>query len=335
MQLHQLRYVVTLAEEGQFVRAAARLHLAQPSISSAVRALEVELGATLFDRSRQGAVLTAAGEAFAPWARQALADCEAGVAAIDALAGLQRGRVTLGATPSLTTTVLPPVLAAFRRDHPGVELVVDEAGSGDLVRRLERSLVDFALIILPVAGSWLKTRPLGEEELVLAVPEGHPLSERASLSLADLRDVALVMFREGYDLREATLAACRRAGFQPTFAVEGLEMDGVLSMTAAGLGAAVVPSSVVRAGEGLRAVPFARRELVRQIGVAERRDRTTSQAVAALLGRVEAAVRAAGAGGARAGGAEGTGGGRQEPAGRSGSAKTGSRLSKKARTAST
>jgi DNA-binding transcriptional LysR family regulator len=317
VQLHQIRYVVTLAEEGQFVRAASRLHVAQPSISAAVRALEVELGAALFDRSRQGAVLTAAGEAFLPWARQVLADCDAGVAAVEALAGLERGRVTLGATPSLTTTFLPAVVAAFRRDHPAVDLLVDEAGSGDLVRSLERSLVDVALIILPVAGSWLETRPLGEEELVLAVPRHDPLAQREQLQLADLRDVPLVMFRNGYDLREATLAACRSAGFQPTFAVEGLEMDGVLAMAGAGVGAAVVPASVVPPDGPLRAVPFAGRELVRHIGVALRRDRTTSAAVRALIDRVEAAMTPD-----------------QDPdAGPS--LKDGGRFSKKARTAST
>ncbi|MDA8286727.1 MAG: LysR family transcriptional regulator [Actinomycetota bacterium] len=291
MQLHQLRYLVTLAEEGQFVRAASRLHVAQPSVSSAVRALEAELGANLFDRSRQGAILTAAGEAFLPWARQVLTDCDAGVAAVDALAGLERGRVTLGATPSLTTTVLPPVLAAFRTAYPGVELVVDEAGSGDLVRRLERSLVDFALIVLPVSAASLQARPLGEEELVVAVPAGHPLSLRQALEVSDLRDVPLVMFRDGYDLREATLDACRHAGFQPSFAVEGLEMDGVLAMAGAGLGAAVLPASVVPPGGSLRAVRFARRELVRHIGVAQRRDRTTSRAMEALLERVEVGMR--------------------------------------------
>ncbi len=295
MQLHQLRYVVTLAEEHQFVRAAARLHVAQPSISAAVRALEAELGAPLFDRSRQGAALTAAGEAFVPWARQVLADCDAGVAAVEALGGLQRGRVTLGATPSLTTTLLPGVLAGFRRDHPGVDLVVPETGSGDLVVSLERGLVDVALIILPVAGSWLETRPLGEEELVVAVPAGHPLAGRDVLELADLRDVPLVMFRSGYDLREVTLAACRGAGFQPVFAVEGLEMDGVLAMAGAGLGAAVVPASVVSPGGPLRAVPFAGRELVRRVGVALRRDRTTSVAVAALVERIEEAMTGSGA----------------------------------------
>ncbi len=337
MQLHQLRYVVALAEEGQFVKAAGRLRVAQPSISAAVRALEVELGATLFDRSRHGALPTAAGEAFLPWARQALADCDAGVAAVEALGGLQRGRVTLGATPSLTTTLLPAVVADFRRAHPGVELVVDEAGSGDLVVRLEDNLVDVALIILPVAGSWLDTRVIGEEELVLAVPAGHELAHRDEVAVAELREVALVMFRVGYDLREVTLAACRSAGFRPAFAVEGLEMDGVLAMAAAGVGAAVVPASALPAAGGLVAVPFAGRELTRRIGVARRRDRTVSSAVGALVERIEAHL---GAGHPPAG--QRSAGSAPAPAGRRGperspqplGAKTAGRPSPKARTAS-
>lgn len=331
VQLHQLRYVVALAEEGQFVKAAARLRVAQPSISAAVRALEVELGATLFDRSRHGALPTAAGEVFVPWARQVLADCDAGAAAVAALAGLQRGRVTLGATPSLTTTVLPSVVAGFRRAHPGVDLVVEEAGSGDLVGLLENSLVDVALVVLPVAGSWLETRYLGEEELVLAVPLGHDLAERSQVRIEDLADVPLVMFRSGYDLREATLAACRRAGFQPTFAIEGLEMDGVLAMAGAGVGAAVVPASVVAADAALVSVPFADRELLRHIGVARRQDRTISAAASALVTGIEAALGAGprpAAAGVPAGPAPTVG----TP--QSGSAKTGGRLSKKARTAS-
>src|ERR1700746_2639416 len=122
VQLHQLRYVVTVAEEGRFTRAAARLHVAQPSVSSAISALEHELGAPLFHRARNEVVLTGPGEAFLPWARQVLADCEAGAAAVRALMGLRRGRLSLGATPSLTTNLLPPVLAGFHADHPGLEL---------------------------------------------------------------------------------------------------------------------------------------------------------------------------------------------------------------------
>src|SRR5215469_7324693 len=124
MQLHQLRYVVCVAEERRFTRAAARLHVAQPSVSSAVAALEQELGAPLFHRDRSQVTLTGAGEVFLPWARQVLADCEAGAAAVRDLLGLQRGRLVLGATPSLTTNLLPPVLASFHTAHPGLELTV-------------------------------------------------------------------------------------------------------------------------------------------------------------------------------------------------------------------
>src|SRR5581483_4204023 len=133
VQLHQLRYVVCVAEERRFTRAAAKLHVAQPSVSSAVAALEQELGAALFHRDRSEVTLTGAGEVFVPWARQVLADCEAGTAAVRDLMGLQRGRLVLGATPSLTTNLLPPVLAGFHLEHPGVELTVHEAGSQDLV----------------------------------------------------------------------------------------------------------------------------------------------------------------------------------------------------------
>ncbi len=93
MQLHQLRYMVCVAEERRFTRAAARLHVAQPSVSSAISALEQELGAPLFHRARSEVVLTGAGEAFLPWARQVLADCEAGAAAVRDLMGLRRGRL--------------------------------------------------------------------------------------------------------------------------------------------------------------------------------------------------------------------------------------------------
>src|SRR6516165_12279621 len=108
VQLHQLRYAVCVAEERRFTKAAARLHVAQPSVSSAVAALEQELGAPLFYRERSEVSLTGAGEVFLPWARQVLADCEAGAAAVRDLLGLEKGRLVLGATPSLASNLLPP-----------------------------------------------------------------------------------------------------------------------------------------------------------------------------------------------------------------------------------
>jgi len=283
MQLHQLRYVVAVAEERRFTRAAARLHVAQPSISSAVAALEHELGAALFHRDRAEVRLTGAGEVFLPWARQVLADCEAGAAAVRDLLGLRRGRLVLGATPSLTTNLLPEVLASFHAAHPGLELVLHEAGSQDLVDRLEKGEMDLAVVILPVDRPTVSAVELLEEELVLAVDRNHPLVSRSSIRVADLEQVPLVMFKDGYDLRDATLAACRQAGFAPSMAMQGLEMDGALALVAAGVAAAVVPESVVAPSGPLRAVRFRGGVLKRTVGLASRKDRPFSPAGQAFV----------------------------------------------------
>jgi DNA-binding transcriptional LysR family regulator len=283
MQLHQLRCVVSVAEERRFTRAAARLHVAQPSVSSAVAALEQELGAQLFYRDRSEVSLTGAGEVFLPWARQVLADCEAGAAAVRDLLGLEKGRLVLGATPSLTTNVLPPVLAAFHAAHPGVELAVHEAGSQELVERLERGEMHLAVVILPVDRPWVQTEALMEEELVLAVHAEHPLANRRSVRVSELEHVPLVMFKDGYDLREATLAACRQAGFAPVMAMQGLEMDGVLALASAGVAAAVVPASVVAPAGSMRAIRFRGGTLRRTIGLASRQDRPFTPASDAFV----------------------------------------------------
>lgn len=289
MQLHQLRYTVAVAEERSFTRAAARLRIAQPSVSAAVRALERELDIGLFDRAGGEVTLTPAGDAFLPWARQALADCEAGRAAVVDLVGLRRGHLALGATPTLTTHLLAPVLARFHHDHPEIEMSVREDGSRILVTALERGELDLTVVILPINRSWVRTEALADEELVLGVAPGHPLAAAAaSVAVTDLDGLPLVMFRDGYDLREVTVAVCRAAGFAPTFSVEGLEMDGVLALTVAGLGAAVLPASVIRAGGPLVGIPFRDAELRRTIGLASRHDRTLPPAARALADELRA-----------------------------------------------
>ncbi|MDQ6782595.1 MAG: LysR substrate-binding domain-containing protein [Actinomycetota bacterium] len=290
MQIHQLRYVVSVTEERGFTRAADKLRVAQPSVSAAVRALERELGIELFHRSGGGVTPTPAGEALLPWARQVLADCEAGRAAVGDLMGLRRGRLSLGATPTLTTVLLAPVLADFHRSYPGLDVSLREDGSHHLVTALEGGELDLAVVILPINHSWVRTEALADEELVLAVPSDHALAGQSSVAIAQLEDLPLVMFRDGYDLRETTLAVCRSAGFAPTFAVEGLEMDGVLALTAAGLGGAVVPASVAGPAVDLVAIPFNDADLHRTIGLAYRHDRTPPPAARAFADAFRAAM---------------------------------------------
>ena len=291
MELQQLRYFVAVADTGKFTAAAQDLHVAQPSISKQVRKLEDELGAVLFERRRTGVGLTDAGAILLPWAKRMLADLDGARSEVAGLATLERGRLSVGATPSLSTVLLPRVLAAFHSEHPGIRLTVVEAGSRDLVDRLAAGELDLALVILPVPREELfETTPLIREELVLAVARKHPLASRKTVRVGDLRGVPLVMFRDGYDLRSATIAACEQAGFHPTFAVEGAEMDGVLRMAAAGVGVAVVPRMVVEPGGPLVAVRLAQPTLSRSVGVAFRRDRHHSRAADAFVARLRAFI---------------------------------------------
>ncbi|MEV6396067.1 LysR substrate-binding domain-containing protein [Streptomyces sp. NPDC051907] len=274
MQLQQLLYFVAVAETRHFTRAAERVHVAQPSLSQQIRALEKELGAELFSRARGNIALTDAGEALLPLARRILADADTARHEVQELAQLRRGRVRLGATPSLCTGLLPEVLRSFHDRHPGIQLLIEESGSHDLVRELARGALDLALIVLPLptASPALTTVELLREDLVV-VSAASGEAPRSPVRIADLREQRLVMFRHGYDLRELTVAACRAEGFEPAFAVEGGEMDAVLGFVRAGLGVAVVPSMVAeRAGGALRVTPLAGPGLRRTIALAHRSD---------------------------------------------------------------
>lgn len=274
VRLQQLRYFVTVADTRHFTRAAEILHVAQPSLSQQIRTLERELGSELFHRARGNIALTDAGEALLPLARQILADTETARREVQEVAQLRRGRVRLGAPPSLCASLVPDVLRRFHDEFPGIELIVDEGGSQDLVRTLAAGELDLALIITPLAGQApaLATTELLREELVVASsPAFPPPVRRRHIRVDDLRDQPLVMFRRGYDLREFTTSACRAAGFEPSFSVEGGEMDAVLGFVRAGLGIAVIPR-MVAARSRLRATPFAGHGMQRTISVAHRKD---------------------------------------------------------------
>ncbi|GAA5022246.1 LysR substrate-binding domain-containing protein [Kitasatospora paranensis] len=297
MQLQQLRYFAAVADLRNFTRAAERLHVAQPSLSQQIRTLERELGGELFHRGRGSIALTDAGEALLPLARRILADADSARLAVQETVQLRRGRVRLGAPPSLCTSLVPDVLAAFRARHPAVDLRVSEGGSGDLTAALDAGELDLALLIAPERGGHppgLAVTPLLHEDLVLV--SAAPLPVRR-IPVEGLRDRPLVMFREGYALRDSTLAACRAAGFEPRLAVEGGEMDAVLGFVRAGLGAAVVPA-MVAARSGLPTARFTAPGLGRTVLLGHGRDIPLGRAAERMRGTVLEQVAALAEGGA-------------------------------------
>ncbi|GGI44244.1 DNA-binding transcriptional LysR family regulator [Agromyces flavus] len=282
MNLEQLRSFVEVARFGNFTRAAEELYLAQPSLSRQIAALEKDLGAELFQRARGGSTLTVAGEALLPLARRMLADAESVRRELAELAGLERGRVRLGATPTLCISLVAEVLSAFHADHPAIELHLSEQGSRRLLDELGSGELDLALITTSDAATaerFTVTPLLVEELVVVSSAAAPPVTTRDRIGLAEVARLPQIVFSSTYDLRTTTDAAFRAAELTPDIVLEGAEMDAVLRFVERGLGVAIVPAMVLIDRPGLRSVRLDAPTLTRTISLAKPADVATTAAV--------------------------------------------------------
>lgn len=302
MNLEQLASFVEVANTGHFTKAAAALHLAQPSLSRQISTLEKELGAELFHRAHGHIGLTAAGETLLPTARRMLADAEAVRREMDELAGLRQGRIRLGATPTLCVSLVAEAISRFHCEHPGVELELVEKGSRELIEALGAGELDLALITrtldLGARMPRLKMREVLSEGLVVIAAAKGRSGERTSRSgadhsgavslssetvtLAEVASLPQVLFHHGYDLREATSAAFDAAGLVPNIVVEGAEMDAVLRFVERGLGIAIVPAMVLVDRPSLASAQLLEPSLSRTVSLATRADVRPTRAASAM-----------------------------------------------------
>lgn len=293
MNLEQLRSFMEVAHTGHFTQAAERLHVAQPTLSRQIATLEAELGAELFHRARGNVSLTAAGERLLPIARRMLADAAAARTEVAELVGLQAGRVRLGATPTLCTSLVVEVLDEFHRRYPGVEIEILERGSRTLIEALVEGALDLALIVTSVssgtARAVINREPILSERLVLVSSAAQPdpfggtdAKSGGPVSLQQLATTPQVAFPETYDLRVAVDAAFARVDLAQTVAVEGAEMDAALRFVERGLGVAVVPAIIALNHPQLRVSPLADASLARTVSIARRNDMAATHAAAAL-----------------------------------------------------
>jgi LysR family hydrogen peroxide-inducible transcriptional activator len=266
MELHQLRYVAAVARAGNFTRAAEELYLAQPSLSVQVRKLEQELGVQLFERLGRSVQLTAAGEVFLQHAERALFEVEQARDRMADVRGLRRGRLALGALPSVGAHLLPDVLATFKQAHPGVQTtLLEQDVSVEFERMVHAGQLDLAIIRLPRTRDDLEDRPLVREPLVALVPPGSAFAGRDRIRLLDLADEDFVALRQSSGLRELMDRVCNRAGFAPRVTVETGQLSIVWGMVRAGVGVSVLPR--LAAGTDVDTVRLAERFAYRELGV--------------------------------------------------------------------
>lgn len=287
MNLEQLQSFLTVAQTGHFTRAAAQLHMAQPSLSRQISTLEAELGSELFHRARGNITLTAAGESLLPVASRMLADAERIRHQMQELAGLRRGRVRLGAPPTMCVSLVAEVFGQFHDAHPGIDLHLRESGSRHLLDELSGGALDLALVVAsehePSAVESLDHIPLLTEELMVISSDQSPVAGvRDVLTLQQLASLPQIVFSQSYDLRSATMQAYGQQGLEPNVVIEGAEMDAVLRFVERGLGVAVVPAMVLLDRPGLRTCRLVEPSLTRTISLAHRRDVKLTRAAAAM-----------------------------------------------------
>jgi DNA-binding transcriptional LysR family regulator len=259
MELRQLEYFVTVAEEANFTRAAARLRVAQPGVSAQIRRLERELGEELLDRSGRAVRLTEVGAAVLPYARMALGAVSGARLAVAEFTGLVRGHVTVGTVGSISSDEvdLPGLLAGFHRRHPAVEITLSEDGSDRLVEALRAGRVDVAFVGLAAAPPpGIEAQVVVDEPLVAVAGPDDPLAAATVVTLAELAGRALIGLPRGAGVRACVEDAFAAEGLRPHFAFEAGDPRTLAQLAGRGLGVAILPESVVRGRGALHAIPL-------------------------------------------------------------------------------
>ena len=251
--LWQLRYFMAVAEHLHFGRAAAALHISQPPLSRAIRALEERLGVTLFARSRRKVELTAAGARLLEEARRTIGQLEHAVLELRGMASGESGRLRVGfVSPADYGGVLPGLLKAYKAARPGVQLALREMLSPEQSAALASGELDVGLLLPPVAeADGLEHLVVQRERFVAALPGRHRLAAgRGALAMAELAGERFVMVpREiAPGLYDIVSGLASRAGFSLNVAQEAIQMQTVVSLVSSGLGVAVVPASVANLG---------------------------------------------------------------------------------------
>jgi len=289
VELRHLGAFVAVAEEASFTRAADRLHVVQSAVSAAVRNLEKELGAVLFERSSHGVTLSDAGRALLPEARTTLAAAAAAREAVEEVAGGLRGTVTL--LQSMRAISVPDVLATFRAQHPNVAVEIRHAdGSPGNAEQVRQGRLDLAFISPDRRMPGLTVTPLTREPMLLAVGAAHPLSGRRMVELAGLEDEVFVDFPPGWGMRDATDRAFAAARVSREVAYEINDATTVLDFVRHGLATAMITASVVDGTPGIVLVPVRHDVPYFETAIAVPSARRLGAAAVALLATIRRAA---------------------------------------------
>jgi DNA-binding transcriptional LysR family regulator len=250
VEIRQIIYFTTVADEGSFTKAAEILHVTQPTLSKMVKSLEEELGVQLLDRSGKKVVMTDSGRAIYRSARNILQSMNDMKAQIRDVIQLKVGTLRLGLPPMVGGQFFPLIIERFHDRHPEIELILIERGSRKIEDAIVNGELDAGFIILSHPDDThikpFHTETFLNDQLMLVVDPEHRLASKKSVHLNELAQDDFVMFRQEFRIQALIMEACRQSGFEPRVVFESSQWDLLIGMVAAKLGVTLLPGRVCR-----------------------------------------------------------------------------------------
>lgn len=251
LKLRQLEYFLAVARTLHFSNAASELFVSQPTLSHQIAELESQVGTPLFNRNGKAVALTEAGKAFRPYAMRAIAELNAGCAALEELTGLKRGQLRIGVSQSFVRKLLPPILGEFVRDYPGIELTVAESTAAEIEEGLAASLLDVGIAFAPAVREETELEPILEERLMLVMRPAHPLARLNPIPMKRLDGQPIAMLGKSYSTRGMIESFLKTAGAAPNLVCETNSIAIMLGVVGNSDVVAIVPEGAVSANADL------------------------------------------------------------------------------------
>jgi DNA-binding transcriptional LysR family regulator len=291
--LRQLEAFLAVAAAEGFTRAAERLHLTQSAVSFLVRELEGQLGVRLFDRTTRAVRLTEAGQGLQPLAEKALAELQSALDDTRDLLAKKRGRLVVAAPPLIASHLVPPVMARFAKDHPGVTLVLRDLLADEILNRVRGGEVEIGIGTFERLDPDIASAALLTDTLILACPQGHPLARKRSLRWKDLAGHPVISLDRHSSLRQLVDRALEKVASYDRPAYEVSFITTAIGLVEAGLGVAVLPSYILSATRNTRLQTRRLTEPVveREISIVTRRGRSLSPAASAFVDLARRSMR--------------------------------------------
>ncbi len=274
LELLQLQYFLVVARLEHVTEAARSLHVTQSSLSKTIGRLEEDLGVPLFDRVGRKLRLNEYGNKFLHRAERALFELEQGKQELRDLSSPEQGTLELAVTAA---SALPHILREFRKKRPHVQFHVQMLATQEMVKLLHQGDVDVCLSSPAVEEEDIECQVVYNDPILVAVPKGHRLAERTSVSLTELKDESFIGVKRGYGTRDLADRICKSVGFEPKYVYEGDEPARLSALVEAEIGIAFIPSTARNSRDQIQYLQVENHELVREIALLWHKRRYISQ----------------------------------------------------------